>query len=240
MLNPQELETRKNRASIREAVLHGVTLAVWCVISYWLVTQLLARALSVSRDDDLLGGMWAVVATVFVYGCGYDQSVGAALSRIAATSLNFVLCFVYLLLFPFQLWGMAALIGVGAVVMSLLGRPDDIITTGITTTVVMVVAAISPEHAWKQPVLRMVDTIVGIAVGVAGHLRRLFRRGDEHHDALVPQRSGDDGHPSDGRTDESVFTVCERRRGDLVHIDEDGGLALCASDGGRGSPSAGS
>jgi hypothetical protein len=145
-----------------------------------------------------------------------------------------VLCFVYLLLFPFQLWGTAALIGVGAVVMSLLGRPDDIITTGITTTVVMVVAAISPEHAWKQPILRMVDTIVGIAVGVAGHLRRLFRRGDEHHDALVPQRSGDDGHPSDGRTDESVFTVCERRRGDLVHIDEDGGLALCVSDGGRG------
>jgi uncharacterized YccA/Bax inhibitor family protein len=52
--------------------------------------------------------------------------------------------------------------------MSLLGRPDDVITTGITTAVVMVVAAISPNHAWMQPILRMVDTIVGVAVGVVG------------------------------------------------------------------------
>jgi hypothetical protein len=30
----------------------------------------------------------------------------------------------------------------------------------------MVVAAISPQDAWQQPLLRLVDTIVGIAVGV--------------------------------------------------------------------------
>jgi hypothetical protein len=58
--------------------------------------------------------------------------------------------------------------GFGAVTMSLLGRSDDIVTTGITTAVVMVVAAISPEQAWKQPILRVVDTIVGAATGVAG------------------------------------------------------------------------
>ena len=50
--------------------------------------------------------------------------------------------------------------------MSLIGRPDDIVTTGITTAVVMVVAAISPRQAWLQPVLRMVDTIIGVSVGV--------------------------------------------------------------------------
>jgi uncharacterized membrane protein YccC len=52
--------------------------------------------------------------------------------------------------------------------MSLLSRPDDIITTGITTAVVMVVAAVSQNHAWKQPILRLMDTIVGVAVGVVG------------------------------------------------------------------------
>jgi hypothetical protein len=31
----------------------------------------------------------------------------------------------------------------------------------------MVVAAMSPSGAWQQPLLRLVDTIVGIAVGVA-------------------------------------------------------------------------
>jgi len=50
--------------------------------------------------------------------------------------------------------------------MMLLGRRDDIITTAITTTVVMVVAAISPQEAWRQPLLRLVDTVIGIAVGV--------------------------------------------------------------------------
>src|SRR4029077_15541758 len=111
---------------------------------------------------------WAVVATVFVFRDGCEQSFRAALVRMSATSLSFVLCFIYLLLFPFQYLGMAALVGIGAVVMSLLGRPDDIITTGITTTVVMVVAAIGPSHAWHQPILRMIDTIVGSAVGVLG------------------------------------------------------------------------
>ena len=109
-----------------------------------------------------------MVATVFVYRYSYEDSVGAALSRMGATSLSFALCFIYLLFFPFHFWGMATLIGVGAVAMSLLGRADDVITTGITTTVVMVVAVISPDHAWKEPILRMVDTIVGVAVGVAG------------------------------------------------------------------------
>jgi uncharacterized membrane protein YgaE (UPF0421/DUF939 family) len=79
--------------------------------------------------------MWAVIATIFVYRWSYSQSVGAALSRIAATALSFALCFAYLLFFPFHLWGMGALIGIGAIVMSLVGRPDGIITTGITTAV---------------------------------------------------------------------------------------------------------
>ena len=39
-------------------------------------------------------------------------------------------------------------------------------TTGITTAVVMVVAAMSPQDAWLQPLLRLIDTVVGIAVGI--------------------------------------------------------------------------
>lgn len=167
-MKTQQHEISRDPARAGDAVLHGVTLSILCMISYWLVTYMLAQIFSVSRDDDLLGGMWAVIATVFVYRFGYEQSVGAALSRMAATLLSFALCFVYLLFFPFHLWGMAMLIGVGAVAMSLLGRPDDITMTGITTAVVMVVAAISPDHAWKQPLLRVVDTTIGIVVGVGG------------------------------------------------------------------------
>jgi hypothetical protein len=55
---------------------------------------------------------------------------------MTSTAVSFVLCLVYLLMFPFHLWGLAALIGIGTVMMSLIGRPDDIVTTGITTAVV--------------------------------------------------------------------------------------------------------
>jgi hypothetical protein len=74
---------------------------------------MLAHVFSISRDDDLLGGMWAVVATVFVYRYSYEESAGAALSRMGATSLSFALCFIYLLFFPFHFWGLATLIGMG-------------------------------------------------------------------------------------------------------------------------------
>jgi uncharacterized membrane protein YccC len=39
------------------------------------------------------------------------------------------------------------------------------VTAGITTAVIMVVAAVSPQHAWQQPILRLADTAIGVAVG---------------------------------------------------------------------------
>src|SRR5260370_14147544 len=156
----QQKEMTRYPTETRLVFLHGLTLSILCVISYWLITHTLAHMFSVSRDDNLLGGMWAVVATIFVYRYGYDESVGAALSRIGATSLSFALCFIYLLFFPFHLWGMAALIGVGAIAMSLLGRPAAIITTGTTPTTSIVVAAIRPDHAWRQPLLPCLDPIL--------------------------------------------------------------------------------
>jgi hypothetical protein len=152
---------------IGEVVARGAVLGISCGISYWLITHILADIRSISRDDDLLGGMWAVAATIFVYRYSHAESVRAALSRMAATSVSFALCFVYLLIFPFHMWGMATLIGISAIAVTMIGRPDDTITTGITIAVVMVVAALSPHEAWRQPILRMVDTAVGVAVGVA-------------------------------------------------------------------------
>jgi uncharacterized membrane protein YgaE (UPF0421/DUF939 family) len=163
---PKQRQNSKT-INISQALGTGCVLAISCFISYTLITHILSRAYFLSRDDDLLGGMWAVAATIFVYRETHQQSVRAALSRMAATMLSFILCLVYLLIFPFSTWGMAALIGIGAIVLTLFGRSEDIITTGITTAVVMVVAGISPEHAWQQPVLRLVDTAIGIGVGIA-------------------------------------------------------------------------
>lgn len=56
----------------------------------------------------------------------------------------------------------------------LLERSDDIVTTAITTVIVRVVAAISPADAWHQPLLRLVDTVVGVGVAMGG-LASLFQ-----------------------------------------------------------------
>jgi len=160
--------TAREERRTDQAISHGVLLAVCCLVSYKIITGLLSFSGFVLRDDEFLGGMWAVVATIFVLRGSYEESAKAALLRTLATLLSFGLCLVYLLVFPFRVWGLAVLIAIGAIVLDLIGRPEDVITASITTTVVMVVAAISPQQAWRQPILRLIDTVVGIAVGIAG------------------------------------------------------------------------
>jgi uncharacterized membrane protein YccC len=144
---------------------YALDMALACLISYSVITHVLSPL--VDRPDALLGGMWATVATVFVFRETRAGSLAAGVSRLAATGVSFALCLAYLLILPFHPAGLAALLGVGTLILMSLGRRDDIVTTGITTTVVMVVAAMSPQNAWQQPLLRLADTVVGIAVGVA-------------------------------------------------------------------------
>jgi uncharacterized membrane protein YccC len=145
-------------------VVYSLNMAVACLITYLIITYLLSPF--ADQASDFLGGMWAVVAVVFVFRGTRAHALSAGIARLVATCVSFALCLSYLLLFPFTPVGLATLLGIGTLAMALLGRRDDIVTTGITTTVVMVVAAMSPKTAWQQPLLRLFDTVVGIALGV--------------------------------------------------------------------------
>jgi uncharacterized membrane protein YgaE (UPF0421/DUF939 family) len=166
MLAPSEITygAKNTKFSSWDAA-YALNMAIACLITYWIMTRVLSGF--VDKPSDFLGGMWAVVATVFVFRETRLRSLSAGIARLIATCVSFGLCLLYLSLFPFTPVGMSALIAIGTVAMALLGRRDDIVTAGITTVVVMVVAAMSPEDAWHQPLLRLADTIVGIAVGVA-------------------------------------------------------------------------
>jgi uncharacterized membrane protein YgaE (UPF0421/DUF939 family) len=168
MLKPDRfrLPVLPPQAEVRAAVTDSVLLAVACLISYWLTTRALPLVYSVSKDDYALGGMWSVIATVFLFRDSYNKSVAAAVSRMTATLVSFALCLAYLAFLPFHPWGLAILVGLSVLVTALIGRPEDEITAGITTTVVMVVASLSPHDAWRQPVLRLADTAIGVAVGL--------------------------------------------------------------------------
>ena len=65
-------------------------------------------------DSAALGGRWAVISTIFAFRGSYTGSRGAAVSRIAATSVSFVLCLIYLIFLPFHIWALALLIGLSA------------------------------------------------------------------------------------------------------------------------------
>jgi hypothetical protein len=152
---------------LRPGLAYGTALGVACLVSYEAAAHILTRIHSISMSDDLLGGMWATVATVFVFRDAYQKSVPTAVLRMTATVISFALCLVYLAFLPFHPWGMALLIGIGTIIAILTGHKDAEVTTGITTAVVMVVAALSPHNAWEQPILRLGDTVIGVAVGVA-------------------------------------------------------------------------
>ena len=161
---------RPSPAGVRAAAVHSIAVAFVSLLSFWLVTVALAHVDSLSSADALLGGLWAVLATVFVYRTrtGYGASVAAATQRISATLVSFALCFAYLLVAPFHAVGLAVLIGVGSLLLTIAGRPGDVVAASITTAVVMVAAALSPGPRWEQPILYLVVTSVGVAVGLVG------------------------------------------------------------------------
>ena len=152
--------------TVTKIVSHGVALAISCAITSALVLNLYPRIGAIAPANLFLAMMWATVATVFVQHIAYVSTAESAVSRLVATGISFALCLLYLLIFPFHIWGLALLIGLGSIITTLVGRPNETITTGITTTVVMVVAAMSPEHRWEQPLLRLGDTVVGTVVGI--------------------------------------------------------------------------
>jgi len=76
------------RAEVRAAAADSTVLAVACLVSYLLTTRVLSLVYSVSKDDDALGGMWAVIATVFLFRDSYNKNLAAAVSRMTATLVS--------------------------------------------------------------------------------------------------------------------------------------------------------
>jgi hypothetical protein len=64
-------------------VSYAAAMTIACAISYAVITEVLPR--SVDEPTELLGGMWAVVATVFVFRESRPRSLGAGLARLVAT-----------------------------------------------------------------------------------------------------------------------------------------------------------
>src|ERR1700751_4630766 len=73
---------------------YSLNLAIACFITYWVITRLLAGR--VDTASDFLGGMWAVVAVVFVFRDTREEALHAGIARLIATFVSFALCQAYL------------------------------------------------------------------------------------------------------------------------------------------------
>ncbi len=120
-----QLTRRPTARDVRLSVFESALMAVACLVSYWLVTGLSPEVMSISRTDDIVGGMWAAIATIVVTRSSYQESLGAGISRLAATLVSFVICQIYLIFLPLHPWALALLIGVSALIPMLIGRPGD-------------------------------------------------------------------------------------------------------------------
>ena len=183
-------------AQARRATVDSVVVGLSSLLTYWLATTILSHVYSPSATDDELGGLWAVIATVFVLRESYDKTVAAAVSRTVATLVSIALCLVYLAFLPFHLWGLAVLVGLSGLVASLIGHPEDAITAAITTSVVLIVAEVSPHDAWQQPILRLADTVIGVVVGLAAAW--LVRRTARLAEPTAEASPGGTGGPGQG------------------------------------------
>src|SRR5262245_30933959 len=146
-------------------VAYAIDMAVACLITSWVMIFLLSRL--VGWHSTSVGVLWAVISTVFVYKDTRTRSLSAGISRLIATFAGFALCLIYLSLLPATTIGMGALIAIGVLLMIIIGRRDETGLTAITIAIIMIVAASNPQDAWLLPLLRLVDTLVGISVGVA-------------------------------------------------------------------------
>jgi uncharacterized membrane protein YccC len=185
---------RPSRAELQVAVLECVIVGVACVVAYWLVTATEPHIYPRARSATQVGALWAVISVVFVLRDSYEKSTAAAVSRMAATSVSFVLCLIYLIFLPFHVWALGLLVGASALAVILLGRPGDAVSAGISSAVVMIASTLDPEHAWQQPILRFVDTVAGVVVGVVAAWvgLRIIRPRLPQGQARLPQGQGGD------------------------------------------------
>lgn len=152
---------------VRATLIYSVLLGFSALGCYWLAAHVINPIHRISATGDTIGALWAAISTVFVYRHSYDESESAALSRVAGTAVSFILCLIYLAIFPFHLWAIAVVIAIGAFVLTIAGRPQDTMPASLASLVVLVIASIDPHNAWQQAILRFLDTVLGVAIGLA-------------------------------------------------------------------------
>ena len=66
-------------------VVYSLNMGIACLITYWIITYLLYGF--VDQASNFLGGMWAVVAVIFVFRDTRAHALSAGIARLIATCI---------------------------------------------------------------------------------------------------------------------------------------------------------
>ena len=82
------LEAKRDKVSAWDVV-YSLNMGMACLITYWIITHLVYGF--VDQASNFLGGMWAVVAVIFVFRDTRAHALSAGIARLIATCVSFAL-----------------------------------------------------------------------------------------------------------------------------------------------------
>ena len=119
------------------------------------------------EPTSLVGGLWAVISAIIVIEASHKETYTSAKNRIIGSLIGAIVSGVYLFFFPFTIIGFVVTVGVGVLICFLLGIPQSVKLTGITISVVMIVATITEDlHPFSNAGLRFFESAIGTGIAV--------------------------------------------------------------------------
>lgn len=115
----------------------------------------------------LVGGLWAVISAIIVLEATHKETFTSAKNRLIGTFIGAIVSGVYLYFFTFSILGFIIAVAVGTLICFLFGLQKSVKLTGITISVIMIVATVEKGiHPFLNAGLRFAESAIGTGIAV--------------------------------------------------------------------------
>ncbi len=121
----------------------------------------------IHQASSLLGAMLAAVSCLVVLQSDIKTSVRLGWLRILGTFIGVIIAYIYLIFFPFTVWGMAIAVFLLSQLCMWVGIPDDGRIATMTLVMIMIISKMSPElPPLTNGTLRFGEATIGSLIGI--------------------------------------------------------------------------
>lgn len=127
------------------------------------------------EPTSLVGGLWAVISAIIVLEATQKETFTSAKNRLIGTFIGAFVSGIYLYFFSFSIFGYIIAVAVGALICFLFDLQKSIKLTGITISVIMIVATIEEGiHPFLNASLRFAESAIGAGIAVLVAILALY------------------------------------------------------------------